>query len=318
MGLGETVEITYRSPGDKTLQPAMFMPPPAGRKAPLLVALHTWSFGYADGFEPYAKWCADNGWALIYPHFRGPNWTPEATGSELVVADLVGAVDYCVEALDIDKDRVYLMGGSGGGYNALLMAGRRPDIWAGVSAWVPILDLATWHADNVKTERHYAEHIVKSCGGTPGASPEVDDQYRRRSPSTHLANAKKLPLDINAGIHDGYTGSVPIHHTLRAFNLLADPADQLTPEQIDHFVEKQEVPPELVTPCADPLYETRQPLFRRVSGDVRVTIFEGGHDMVYNAGLHWLAQQRRGQRADHEVKAFATSRFSDAEAAVSK
>ena len=317
MDAGKTVKIMYHSSGDNTMQPAMAMRP-SGPKAPLLVALHTWSADYTIGHEAYAKWCADNGWAFIYPQFRGPNWTPEATGSELVVADLSSAVEHCAKAMDVDQDRVYLIGASGGGYNALLMAGRRPDLWAGVSAWVPILDLAAWHADNVRSGHGYADHLVKSCGDVPGASPEVDAQYRKRSASTYLANAKGLPLDINAGIHDGHTGSVPINHTLRAFNLLAAPESRLTAAQIDHFVATQEVPPELAAPCPDPLYDVHQPLFRRVSGDVRVTIFEGGHDIVYDAGLHWLAQQRRGQRAAHEVKAFSKTRFSDAEAAVGR
>jgi dipeptidyl aminopeptidase/acylaminoacyl peptidase len=192
----------------------------ADKAAPLLVALHTWSGSYNQKMSvPYAQWCIDRGWVFIHPDFRGPNKKPEATGSELVVKDIVSAVDYAKKSANVDPNRVYLVGASGGGYTALLMAGRAPDIWAGVSAWVPIADLRAWHFECKEAGRRYAGQIVKSCGGVPDANAGVDLEYKRRSPVTYLHNAVNLPLDINAGITDGHTGSVPVSHSLRAFNL---------------------------------------------------------------------------------------------------
>jgi hypothetical protein len=34
-------------------------------------------------------------------------------------------------------------------------------------------------------------------------------------------------------------------------------------------------------------------LFERASVEATVVIFDGGHDVVYNAGFLWLRQQRR-------------------------
>src|SRR5699024_8470205 len=92
-----------------------------------------------------------------------------------------------------------------------------------VSAWVGISDLAEWHRFHTRTgtPSNYAKMIVASCGGAPGDSPEVDAEYRARSPIHHLSRAAGLPIDLNAGVHDGHTGSVPVAHTLRAFNVLA-------------------------------------------------------------------------------------------------
>ena len=43
----------------------------------------------------------------------------------------------------------------------------------------------------------------------------------------------------------------------------------------------------------DPDYGSFRPLFRRSSGNARVTIFQGGHDIATGAALRWLARQQR-------------------------
>jgi acetyl esterase/lipase len=287
-------EITYRSSADGTVQPAMFFRPDTDHSVPLLVALHTWSGDYRQDFHAEcAAWCQREGWAYIHPNFRGPNRRPEATGSELVVQDIVDAVAFARQHARIDPHRVYLAGTSGGGYAALLMAGRHPELWSAVSAWVPVTDLEAWYHECLARGAHYAQEVVDSCGGPPGASAEVDRQYERRSAVTWLGHARGVPLDINAGIRDGHQGSVPVSHTLRAFNAVAQPADRVADAEIDYFVREAAVPPALRREIADPSYGAKRPLFRRQSGQARVTLFEGGHEMVPRAALEWLARQRR-------------------------
>jgi hypothetical protein len=291
----EVRQIRYVSSADSTLQPALFYVPKLTKKAvPLLVALHTWSGNYTQKMSiPYAEWCIEKGWVFIHPNFRGPNRKPEATGSELVVADIISAVDYAKDNAGVDPNRIYLAGVSGGGYTALLMAGRAPHIWAGVSAWAPIIDLRAWYFECRKAGRRYADDIVKSCGGTPGASAVVDLEYKKRAPITYLHKVVNLPLDLNAGIKDGHTGSVPVNHSLRAFNLVASEKDRISEDDIKYFVEKAQVPPSLKKELADPTYGKKVPLFRRSSGKARVTIFDGGHEIVYEAALTWLSRQQK-------------------------
>lgn len=290
----EVTQIKYLSSADSTAQPALFYVPDTNESPlALLVALHTWSGSYMQKISiPYARWCVENGWVFIHPDFRGPNRKPEATGSELVVKDILSAVDYAKKNANIDPNRVYLVGASGGGYTALLMAGRAPHIWAGVSAWVPIADLRAWYFESSKAGRRYADDIVKSCGGVPDANAEVDREYKKRSGVTYLHNAVNVPLDINAGITDGHTGSVPVSHSLRAFNLVAVSDDRISQEDIAFFAEKAQVPPHLKAELTDPTYGEKTPLFRRSSGKARITIFDGGHEIVYEAALSWLAQQK--------------------------
>ena len=288
-------EIRYISSADSTSQPALFYAPKTKKAVPLLVALHTWSGNYLQKMSvPYAQWCIDKDWVFIHPNFRGPNKSKQATGSELVVADIISAVDYAKTYANVDSNRIYLVGASGGGYTALLMAGRAPNIWAGVSAWVPITNLADWYFECRKLKCEHADDIVKSCGGPPGTSPAIDLEYKNRSPVTYLSEAVNLPLDINAGIRDGHhSGGVPISHSLRAFNLVVSEKDRISEKDIRYFMEKAQVPPHLKRNLTDPDYGKKAPLFRRTSGNARITIFDGGHEIIYEATLIWLAKQQK-------------------------
>ncbi len=289
--------ITCLSRADGSSQPAAFYHSGTAGAKPLLVALHTWSYDFDQEMSiPYAAWCKAHDWILVAPSFRGPNHGPEATGSELAVQDVLDAVTAAEARAPVDATRLYLVGVSGGGHMALLMAGRAPERWTAVSAWAPIADLAAWHAECRAAGRPYARDLERSCGGAPGDSPAVDAQYRARSPLTHLHRGIRTPIDINAGILDGHTGSVPVSHALHAYNALAAPADRISEADTAYFVEHAAVPPSLRGDFNDPLYGEKRVLFRRQSGSVRITLFDGGHDIVYEAALNWLANDPEGRR----------------------
>jgi acetyl esterase/lipase len=287
--------IEYLSAADNTLQPALFYKPDVREPAPLLVALHSWAGNYLQASSStYADWCIENNWVFIYPNFRGPNNRPVATGSDMVIADILSAVEYAENNANIDPNRIYLVGASGGGYTALMVSARHPDIWAAVSVWVPMTDLSAWYFESEKSQANYAIDISNSLGGPPGYSTEVDLAYRNRSPLTWLNPTLPVRMDINAGINDGHPGKVPISHSLLAFNALAAPEDRLTEEEIKYFVEHAQVPPHLIDPSLfDISYGEKAPLFRRESGNARITIFNGGHEMLYHTALTWLEQQRK-------------------------
>ncbi len=266
---------------------------------PLLVLLHTWSGNWTQ--EMGIGWLEQarrRGWAFIHPDFRGPNGRVESTGSEIATADIMDALAYACAHANIDSSRIYLAGTSGGGHMSLLTAGRHPEVWAGVSVWVPIFDLARWHGECVERELGYAGQMEAACGGVPGASDEVDREYLARSPKSVLDGAGGVNLEINAGIHDGHTGAVPVGHTLRAFNMLAAanalPGKMLAEETIKKFESGEAVPAGLAAERTDdPSYGEKAVLFRREAGPVRVTIFEGGHEGIPAAGCQWLSRQRR-------------------------
>ncbi len=132
----------------------------------------------------------------------------------------------------------------------------------------------------------------------PGGGLTVDGEYQRRSPLTWLKNAGGVPLDINAGIADGHQGSVPISHSLYAFNAVATETARIPESEIAELMAKPEVPAALKQSIDDPLYVTNSALYRRTSNNVRVTLFRGGHQIIPAAALGWLAKQRKGQAVD--------------------
>ncbi len=261
---------------------------------PLLVSLHTWSGDCEQRNEPLEKWAQQRGWIYLFPNFRGRNDRPSACGSELAQQDILDAVVWAREHYPIDDRRIYLTGVSGGGYMTMLMVGRHPDIWAAASAWVGISDLAAWHAKHAG--QSYGTMLEKCCGGAPGSSEAVDEQYRARSPITHLARAANVPVDIAAGVHDGHTGSVPIAHTLRAFNVLARAAggSEISEAEINQLSHKSG---RLDRPLSSDQVEDqtfgRSIYLRRRAGHSRVTIFEGGHEGIATAAIAWLERHRK-------------------------
>jgi pimeloyl-ACP methyl ester carboxylesterase len=297
-------EITYFCKIDRSMQPAIFFKAKSAEPRPLLVALHTWSYDHSRVYEEYAAICKKNDWNMIFPKFRGPNWTPEACGSDFVVSDIEDAVAFMKQKTNVDPNRVYLVGGSGGGHCSLLLAGRRPDLWAAVSSWCPISDIAAWHRQCINTPRfaHYAEHIEKACEGNPMESARAARECLLRSPLSWLANAPDLPIDISTGIHDGHTGSVPVSHTFNAFNVLAADKDKVSEEDIDYVVKNEAIPPALAKKYKqDPSLDGREIHFRRQSNNTRITIFEGGHNLLAFSAIQWLAKQVKGKKADWSV-----------------
>ena len=173
----------------------------------------------------------------------------------------------------------------------MLMAGRHPERWTAVSAWVGISDLAAWHAKHAKTG--YGKMILASCGGPPGESAEIDLEYRNRSPITWLHQAVDVPLDLAAGVHDCYKGSVPTRHTLEAFNAVAKALGEAVISE-EEILQLGRPDGHLDNPKPGDTVEDavlgRAVYLRRNAGKARVTIFEGGHEGIAAAALDWLSR----------------------------
>lgn len=270
-------EITYPCSSDKSMQKAMwYSPADKGKAVPLLVGLHTWSGDYKQSTgNAYYKEAKKRGWACIFPNFRGPNWTPDAMCSDKAVQDIVDAVEYAKKHAKIDPKRIYLCGASGGGLMAMMMAGRHPEIWAGVSAWCGISDIKAWHAYNVKRKSKYFKDIEKAIGGNPDTNKEAAAEAAKRSPLSYLKNTKKLPLDIWHGTGDKV---VPASEGENAFKAAADGQAMVDTEH----------------PATVGRYKI---ISRKTSGNTRLTITNSGHTIFYPVAIEWLSFQRQGKAA---------------------
>lgn len=295
---GQRMRIAVTSSIDGTPQPSYLILPqdldPSGQPVPLLVSLHSWSADVEQRNLALERLTIQRGWIYLFPHFRGPNQHPDACGSVKAQQDILDAVDWVRQRYPVDSGRIYLTGVSGGGHMTMLMVGRHPQRWAAASAWVGISDLAAWHALHADTR--YGAMLRASCGGRPGDSSEVDQQYRLRSPLPHLHAAGQVPLDLAAGIHDGHRGSVPIRHTLDAFNVIAGawgepPVSEEEIRQLSRPDGRRDQPQASDRAVDAVLGRTIH--LRRYAGPSRVTIFEGGHEGIAAAAIGWLEQHAK-------------------------
>jgi|GEM_PF-1159688 len=284
-------ELRITSTADGAAQPAFWLPPAGNDDQPLLVILHSWSAPYTQHAGiPFAMWAQENGWAVIAPDFRGKNDDANAVGSELAVQDAADAIDYAVAQAGVDADRVYVVGYSGGGMMALLLAGRHPDKVTAVSAWGPPHDLVEFYDFSRRMGRGYAGDISRACGGDPTKPGPVQDECLTRSPVTYLGSARDhaVPVFIAQGIHDPY---VPPNVAAEVFNQLADPKDRLSAGDVDLFG-RGRVPAHLSDWSTTLTYFGNgdpAPVFARQSGSALLVYFQAGHNMVYNATAEWFA-----------------------------
>jgi dipeptidyl aminopeptidase/acylaminoacyl peptidase len=291
-------EIQITSTKDGTEQPS-YLILPKGHDAqsdpvPLVVSLHPWSANIDGGRnEDLEALVFEKGWIYLWPHFRGRNNTPEAMGSELAQQDILDAVAWTRENYPVDGERIYLTGRSGGGHMTMLMCGRYPDVWTAAVAWVGISDLAAWH--DTHKDGNYGKMIRQSVGA-PGESESIDAELAARSPLTHLSKARDVALHIAAGRHDGHTGSVPISHSLNAFNEIAraNGTDLITEDEIAQMLRPDG---HLDTPTAhDQVTDAafgKEIFLRRQAGNAMVTVFEGGHTGIATATMDWFEGGRR-------------------------
>lgn len=295
---GELVTLSVESSIDQSAQPSYLVLPDNytsdDQLRPLVVSLHSWSGDFNQRNAAMEALANQRGWLMLFPNFRGPNNRPEACGSLLAQQDILDALRWTENRFRVDRQRIYLTGNSGGGHMTMLMAGRHPEVWTAASAWVGISDLVAWY------ERHrdsnYGEMMRKACQGRPGHSDSVDVQYRDRSPLTHLHRAAQVPLDIAAGVHDGHKGSVPVSHSLLAFNAIAK-ANEAVLISDDEISQISRPDGRLENPLhSDQVIDAsygRQIYLRRHAGAARVTIFEGGHEGIAAAAIHWFEMHPR-------------------------
>ena len=291
--------VHLQSSADGSLQPAYFFAAPPGVAQPLLVSLHAWNGSYAQD-DPLAARARHEGWNYIHPDFRGPNRTKEACLSQQSLADIDDAIQYAIDNGAVDEDNIFVVGASGGGYATLGAYVKSHHRIKAFLSWVPISDLISWFYQSKSRNAGFAQDILQ-C--TSDGMRLDEHEARLRSPIFwDLPTTPRGRLEIYAGIHDGYTGSVPISHSVLFFNRLvehygyaasrveaSDMAKLLTRgmERGEHL---QEIDGHVV------LFSKKTPL-------VSLTIFDGGHKMLPEYCFERLKEiAEQGVALDGEVR----------------
>ena len=204
------IEINVKSSIDGTLQPNLFYAAKE-KNRPLIVGLHTWSYDRHNQVEKMLPIAVAKDWNLLLPDFRGANLRSnpqrrDACGSEKAKQDILNAVEFVLKNYSIDEKNIFVVGASGGGTMALLMAAFAPKLWRGVCSFVPITDIRKWYDENPS----YRDHIAACCEGGAG----FDAECAARSPITHADRIAEATVKIFTGKWDA---AVPAHHGLDLF-----------------------------------------------------------------------------------------------------
>ncbi len=129
---------------DGSPQPFLVEVPPnydPAKKWPVLLYLH----GYHGSVDMITKWdtsravakdARELGYLVLAPHGRG-----ETDFLCVGETDVLQAFDEFKRYYSIDEDRVYLIGGSMGGYGGLNLAFHYPHLWAAVAAFTASADM---------------------------------------------------------------------------------------------------------------------------------------------------------------------------------
>lgn len=270
------VEVTIPSSLDGTPQKAFCFLPETKMPAPLVVSLHSWSGDYAQE-DPLTEKIIAAGWNYIHPDFRGPNHNPDACLSDKVLADIDNAIQYVLDKGKADPANLFVVGGSGGGYATLGAYLRTRHPVKLFLAWAAISDLSSWYWESRSRGNKYADDILH-CTSTTGAFDEAG--ARQRSPLYwDMPATPKGRIEIYTGIQDGYTGSVPVSHSLRFFNKLAlhagTPDACVSEEDMIRLLSRGLAPDPALGTLAD-----RVVYYRKAIPGASVTIFEGGHELL--------------------------------------
>lgn len=288
--------VAIPSSADGSIQSAYLHRSKSKTTQPLIVSLHTWSGDYSQE-DPLVKEILARDWNYIHPDFRGRNNTPDAMGSPLVVGDIEDAIRFALKETNADADDVHIIGVSGGGYATLLCFMKMSLPIRTFSAWAPISDIEAWYWESLGRRQKYAKDILMALGGD---STLNNGEARRRSP-LHQAFPQHPRRDsrlfIYEGVHDGYTGSVPITHSINMYNRLVGELRYGTSDLAKIAVKASSDPVlvsnaeiiNLLTRRSNPdrgehksLFGRDIHLFREYE-NIQLTIFEGGHEQLPQA-----------------------------------
>ncbi|EPR69568.1 SGNH/GDSL hydrolase family protein [Cyclobacterium qasimii] len=288
----ECSRIMIPSTLDGKNQPAIFYAAKQ-KNRPLIVSLHTWSANYEQQ-DVLVDESIKKDYNYIHPDFRGPNKTFEALGSEFVIQDIEDAIAYAIEHGNADPNNIHVVGTSGGGHATLLTYMNTNYPVKTFSAWVPISDINKWYYESEGRGNNYSLNIARAT--VKGADFSNEDYFLdeeeaiKRSPihmPTPIEKRKNSKLYIYAGIHDGYTGSVPITQSLDFYNKVVADFDALEKKAIipQEDIIEMLASRNFIATDKDSIADRLIHYQKAYKDLVKLTIFEGTHECLTSVAL---------------------------------
>ncbi len=280
--------VNIKSTKDSSVQKTYVFQSTAKTPQPLVVSLHQWSSDYQE-YDKIANKVKEKNWNYVHPDFRGSNKNVEACGSDLAIQDIDDAIDFALSNFNCDKDKIYVIGVSGGGHAALASFMKSKHNIAEFSVWCPISDIYWWYHQTKIRHLNYWKDILICTNSLNGQLNEIYAKSKSpiywETPTQKLTTAK---LKIYAGVYDGIQGSVPITQSINFYNKIladincSDSTQYVNNGEIVHLLEKQ-------TPLKNyGQIGNRKIIFKKDYKNVDITIFDGAHELLPDIVLQTL------------------------------
>ncbi|WP_422743291.1 alpha/beta fold hydrolase [Mycobacterium sp. WMMD1722] len=175
---------------------------------PLVLVVHGGPW-YRDSWEwaPHVQLLANRGYAVLQVNFRGSLGFGKAFLRAAVGEfagkmhdDLIDGVNWAVDQGYVDRDRVAILGGSYGGYAALVGVTFTPDVFAAAVDYVGISDLANFMRTLPAIARPHLANNWHAYVGDPDDPDQLADMMAR-SPITRVDRIR-TPLMVIQGAND--------------------------------------------------------------------------------------------------------------------
>jgi len=198
--LPEPTPITWSGADGEPVHGLLWLPSPSGDDTglagapPLLVDVHGGPTDQSTvDWKPRIRWFVSRGWAVLSPNYRGSTGYGRAyrhaldhAWGEIDVADTVTGIRALAHDDRVDASRAAVIGGSAGGFTALLVAAHAPPVVRAAVSMFGVTDLFDLAATTHRFESRYLDRLV-------GTLPEHADRYEARSP---VARAREIAVPV--------------------------------------------------------------------------------------------------------------------------
>lgn len=208
------------------------------RPLPFIVLPHGGPSAHdTPGFNDWVQWLASRGYGVLQPQFRGST----GYGQRFQTAgfgqwglamqdDITDGTRWLIEQRLADPQRIALVGGSYGGYAALMGLVREPGLYRAAIAIAPVTDLATFLDD--------LHHTLYGDLNLPKVQNRTSGSLEERSPVQQAARIQQPVLLV----HGRKDSTVPVLHTelmARALQRAGKPVQTVVLPDADHYFTRE-------------------------------------------------------------------------------
>ena len=180
----------------------------SGEKSALLVLVHGGPTSRSDAsLSPLVQYFAQNGFSVLDVNHRGSTGHGRAyrqallgLWGEIDADDIADAINFVITEREVDAQKVFIRGGSAGGYAVLRALTRFPQLFCGGACYYGIGNLITLSEITHKFEGRYTDQLIGERY-TRESAALAESRFRSRSPIFEIDRISS-PLILFQGLDD--------------------------------------------------------------------------------------------------------------------